>query len=1069
MVDALDAPQRWPCRLLVLLFLDAVLMWWGLGRLSLGQGMFSYGDLPAFYFYGLPPVQWVAGVAVYRLAAFGAALALGPSLGQNLTYIAGLCASSVGIWLYGEQLASHKLLTVPVAFTLGTVVNPLLTLNLLNGAFEWVLWPLCVCIALAFLWRSENSDHRLLDLFMAGLFVALSGLQAGSLAEFPYAAITMAAWVVVPFLGLSLYRRAGLGLRAVATGLASFLLGAIPSLAIIGPGLLSYSTFLGSASQQASARAYATGNAAFTYSPYSLASSLFNQPFRVASNGWFSVLVIPWLVILLVVIVATIAVALTRRGDRRVQWSVVSLAVYFSLVLFLAGVQSGLLLWVFSKEPLFDFVDSPLSPLYAQLVALVAPAILSAGELLTLMTKLPFRLDIARLRSRRTAGASESASQAVWVVRVRRRRLSREAATLSTLLVMGLAAVATVAAFSPSLESQLAGSYYTYDGEFAPPWLAEVHNWWEEIRASPHGLSFVLPNNYSTYSKVEGYMPLSELWYIPFLGNIVNTSDNTSRFDETLTFLTSGDVSSFAYVAGLSGVQYILILNLSQTVSVVPSYLASPGSTINESVLMRELSNTSSLRVVSSDSRMTVFEDLDYEPEVSSPHPVIAEVPSASGNVSSSQDLLTAPSIGSPADFNQWLRYPSTSVADEANGTVGMYVNGSAQVPYSLFMGSVNISEATSAVSNVTVGNVSVPGSLYTVSYSLTASITLTPGVKLYLIMFWYNVTAPSSLYTEFQATTVYTDTAPSKVLTVNISVPNATRSGRLVIDAQPLTSTSDGWAYVSSVAFLRTTAPSNLSRSPGTGQGILDVLASAGLVPAGADLLAFPLSYAGALDRLETVGISQATTIDENLSPNLSILASQLGLLGGFGQASLGALVFLPEGPVTIRVSAGSSCWMEENFSAGQTSVVPLALACAPGAQLLNLSMQGRLVLLSFVGLAPPATPLSVGEKVTLLLPLGALIVSETASGTVLTRASGGVVPRTVQAVSTAFEYLPITWLIGGSVLLAYFRFRQRKEPRQPRDLDVASPNNPAVVCSDSRQAKTTPPIADPAIRIES
>ncbi len=519
-------------------------------NLVLTKGMIVYGNLPALYYHGPLNDQWLVSGNLFNVSAQLLSYGFGPEMGQNITYLVSLALPAFGSYLLLTELEYPPYAALCTSVVLSTIINPALFQALLTGSFTVFPWLFFVYLSFYCVVRSNRrgSNDPGFWILAGGVLYGLSltvtnYIPVGFYLSFPTA---------VALLLLTSPRQPIPAKRPLFRKVTPFFLMAafvtlpmgIANFGLLGPVALN--------GPSEAITSYVRSTLDYEYAAYDPFIAIGYMTWN-GVNGFLSSTI--WYGFSLMVLVGTtFRIFYSRRASRLVIFSWVQYLLSSALVILF---HYGTIVPLFLSLRIFNQMEYPDMVLTFQLFSLT----IMVPELLK---ELPHTLS----RVKRDASATQKP-------RAHYRRVPRGsmAGVLARVIPTGLAVLLGAAILGNSI--QFIGSMDAYVaadmGDFhAPRYMTDIQAWYSQQASNQTGLVLVLPNTYTTLNKVAGYLPRERFWNPPVGLPSLQPKVSASIAQWLLEILASENTNDFSEYSGFAGVQYVLLLDSSETVVIIP-------------------------------------------------------------------------------------------------------------------------------------------------------------------------------------------------------------------------------------------------------------------------------------------------------------------------------------------------------------------------------------------------------------------------------------------------------------------------------------------------------------------
>jgi hypothetical protein len=792
-----------------------------------GNNLLVYVDLGGLYGYSFPNVLWFGSVALYPSSQQLLFLGLGPVLAQNLWFLCSLLVPSIFLYLLFTEIDRKILKGLALSLIFGTILNPLYYIGLVGGGYEYGLW---MGLTFASIWalvkaRRTNSPWYVVG---AAVLYGLSVTQSVWTSAADSFAILLTGPLVLSLLIWSAGPRLSRG-NVKTLRWATAFLGV--TLAITLPVLLLRFGEIGSLSVAPSS--FSVPNAEFTFRFYGWVGGLLSIPPNPKVGNWTLLPIWPFTLIVVTAIVGS-TVAVLSRPQSNGPPVAIFLGWYLTLALLISLVSEGpgLLLY---QVALFTPLQNPIPLLWAQAVCL--PFMLNATLSSVGSTKSGWLSAFDRMfhrwfHSNASGPRQARARDLLRRLGVRAKKFDEpdRAATIVALF-LGLLLIAGMAGPIASVRSTMVSSPWL-GGEtpFVPGEMASLHTWYSTNYTSGSGQVAILPNSYHTYNAISAFIPLAVLWVIQASANYFFSADNVTRYSSVMDLALDPNGTPFARTLAVSGVEYVLVLNGTGNVTLIPSYLGQ-SLEVERAVLIRDLNQTNGFVLAFSDSVASIFRDVYFQPTGMIASRVIA------GYGWDYQGPATWTAPLKQQTFSNWTGYPNSSVLRNPNGTALLNVGNQTSPGVTLWSDIF----AGSPFTGLGTANISVDPEFVTDTLSINDTTSIGDGVGLQVLLYWYNTTSPPSFYGTMAVSTVADLNAGVQEVSKTVVIPVGTKLARMVFFAYPINIGGLGSAFLSFPTVTLSELPAELSDSAPVQYDLICALICPSQSASAAIILAYP------------------------------------------------------------------------------------------------------------------------------------------------------------------------------------------------------------------------------------
>jgi hypothetical protein len=1005
--------------------------------LNWGAGMLAYGDLPGIYTY--PPINpsLIGGLVFYPLAQTILSYSTGPFAAQNIVYLSSLFIPSFGFYWIGMQLRIRLPVALAAAVIFGTPIDPIFSQNFLNGSFQFGVLVLLITLALGFLIRALRNPDGSFNLVMAGILWGLAVTSSGNVGgTFEYTAAILATAMLSPYALFVVASRLTDSWKRIFKRCSQILVPLVcVTLPVWAAGWANYASLNTKSGQLNYISDFVAGNVLYTFAPYRLASALLNAPLSVSSAGvWGVGDVLGWTALVLGILVVSILLSL--RSRYRLKWIArIALLQYLLIVILMAGLSTGALLGLYRLLPVLGFIDNPTFLLYLAAISLGVMFMVSMdGAADSLLFHPQIGSALSAIGSRARTRSSRVTIIALHPPTNRDRSLFR----LCCLGIVAVAVLASTVSVSPNLAAQLSNSPWTFgESPYVPGYFAELHQWYESSGDSGRANILLLPDSYLAYTQVSSFVPLSRLWFIPYLGTYLNSSVNATQLISVMSLAAGGATTSFGEAMAIEGIRFVILETDVSAVTLVPSYLEYPGVSVARNLVWSTLNSTPNLKLSWSDSHFVVYNlTTDWTASDRVPDLVVSLGNAAPANNSSAlsyptviqHGLLTSPEPGTNGtNFSEWNHWPDYGVSREPNGSISMDVNGSSSIPYALFAGGIDVSAARNySATPVSQNTVSFNASYLTAIQIVNISVLVPARVYFAVYVFWYNQTGNPSLYSEFSISHIANLSEGTHVVALPFNLTPGASFARLYLYAGSLSPEVNATVFLSNISVIQKLVPTILSEDPEPLLKTSQALGNANLIPLNAPdffLPTFPITEIPSSFRVFAIPAVLADPIGTS-SFNASF---PKGLDNGVGGAAtdIGYLLTTVRGCGTIVLEDQNSGGKGSSKGCNGTLVATTPLA--EGSMGLSAELFGNFTLATYGYVLSASGPLNGTQSATISLSVGHLSILWNGTAFGLNYGYGLVLNSLQQSVLSVAGYSPLVSCIGCVVYFVYMARRHR------------------------------------------
>jgi hypothetical protein len=970
-----------------LLWVESVLFY----SLPTSRGMLVFGDLPAYYNYSSFDSTWIPSLQTYPAASWILSNTVGPFQGQNILYIASFALPSIGLYFLLKAISNRPFTPIIVAAGFGSVANPFVLSSVLGGGVEYGMWAFFAFLAVRQLLVAPTSKRHHLTIAVAGVLYGFCGNPPTGLVG-----ILMGFPLIVGFFAYTEVRRSA---SAIGTCILAAVLFGAAALIVLPANFssLSLGTSIAThATQRGSALSYATSNISFTFAQFGPWEGLVNGAglYGSANAGYWTFVVIVSLLLGMVAI-------LSRERDRA-GLAALALSMYALIGLTIVALHYGFETVVFGAVPFLDLMDAPVFYQYMQ--TLLLPVLFYCGldVLLRKVVFVPSTLRVAQSSPSRRTGSRASWSFGIVLSGKPVRPLMLEvmvAVFLSVVVVL-----ATLPVIQDSGQALVAGQGEQPVAGFN---YADLHSWFESTAGSSSGQILFLPYEYDVYNKVSGFVPYSRLWLIPFLGTTVYSNYHTSLSYQVLSSLSAGEVNTFAYLSGIAGVRYVVVVSGYSSVIIAPGYMGSQLA-LPARDLLSELNRSSTLSTVPSPPGFQIYSNRDFVPDQVAPSKFVGIEGTNQSAADNYTEVLPSPPF---ANLTGWSVYPSPALTVEGNGSALIRVDGSSNDSFAVVSYLVSNLSLLRTSLNPNANSVGFNSSFTTTSYQVRMQDRIRVTGQLGVSVFWYNTSNPTNFYGQF-ASTILLNTAVVGAYTINrtLPLPTSAKSLRLVIQLSAITVNQSAEVEVLNASLSQVSATQAVATDPRVQTSLADALVSAGSLQSGSYVLPYPyvnLSHPIIGVTHESVVLVSARTLQWR-NGSVAQVSSDPSTYGIEPGGTLAGIVIFgstnDSGNVTVS-SGGVSSPVAEVGTAG-ARLYEIGAKSLQGFRNVTVSFTGSFIL----GLVALVFEFPGGNNTTayVSLPIGALALTVSSGVMTVTRdyqisASGAT------DLATVLVFLPI------------------------------------------------------------
>jgi hypothetical protein len=993
-----------------------------------GPGALVYGDLQAYYTYSGIQAHWVLTSSIYQVADQALSLAVHWPVAQNSLYIATFFLPSIGVYLFLAPFSPFKPLAGAVAFSAGTIVNPIFVSNFIEGGPEYGLWLLFSFLGFGFVcaFLIRESPRWWIPV-VAGICFGLASTQTYGVSAMDVGGVLLTG---VPLLGLLLYgilrnwnrpsrQRTLLG---IGIFLAVYALLLTP---VVVSGLSQSSTVFASQSDLQSLTSGVVANIRYTFRPYGFPAAFLDIPPTVTTSGFRAVLSPAWVA---VVVLSLFGAAVTFvRGRGPWKWmNGIFLCSYLGYAGVLLGLSSGALLALYVSFPLVDLLDGPDLFVYAQLVCVPFMFLsflrLVAGKDFLLPASSKDAPSIAAAVPRKLGQAGTTG-----LPRWSARRLSGMTATGLVAAVLVVSMIATGVPADLDLESSVShfpGVYPT--SPFAPSEIFSVRQWYESADPALTGYILPLPADYLSVNALVGVVPAADLWVIPLHTASIVSGFNSSTYVEIMQYLASGSINAWAEQIGLAGVEYVALEDTSSNITLTPSYLQTSPAIVPYAVLSEELDRSPELLRTYASGGVEVFLDRAY-----------LGPGATTGGLSLSG--LSPPPTRSPTipalpmtGFSGWNYWPSWEVTTFSNGSASIHVNTSASPAYSVLWAPLTLYPAWTGKNSSNSERANLDPLYSSVDYTFMDHIDVPSGVTLQMYVAWYNVTDSQSLYRWFTFTNIAQYNSTDLNVSSNFTAPAGALSARVIYYAFPDTGSVSADVYVTAPSALRSVSTPDLTNNSAAQFEVASSLEADSVIPNPSMIVGPPLAQEftpsippGAF----VTSISPAGDFDPDGDSQFSIPLNSSGFpaLGFGGQVASLALLLMgssrdPNGSDTINVSLEGKSIVEAVQAPNFSVAFNLAVPSQGETAVVNLTGNLTLSLIALT-LKTEVDPTTGQSTFSVPLPLGRVTGSVGGSDVTIQKRVSPKLGSSPDVTESDFIPLPALAILIGAVFVLHRR----------------------------------------------
>ena len=802
---------------IILITIDALLELVLFAPVFSSNRMLSYGNASSSYFFGPLNLSWVETSLVALVVIQALSHAVGVAFASNSVIVTSLFAGSVGIYFFSYELTDDGIASIVSGLVFGTILDPLVYYNFIGGP-TLGYFQLFIFLSFTLLIRNSKASGKPCwkwEFFIAGILYGL-GIAA-------FYVLLLGVYVTFPFVLIIFVNNLLVQKGKRLSTVRNFFVFLAPAISILLPIFVQTYQALGlhngvllPVSIVNSTRMYISSIFAYEYKSYSLPYALQNA-FWVGGTGFITT--DSWYLLVDSVVVAGTASLLINYGepDRRLIYQGSSLLYIVTAMLIYSLANQSFVSFV-TGFGIFDYFDYPFPLLLVQQISLVfmfpcLTYIFLRFVKIHIMIPQPLAsFGSKRRRSRNRKNVSELSSN----VDLDHKHSIQVNKQVFSILVVTLLAINSLVYIN-----HVDNFVSNLDEVSIPPYYSQIHHWFQTDYNSSRGLILVLPNSYRTYIHIIDYIPSQFVWNIPPL---FPSTYNVSQIENIMTDLASGDVNAFAYQLIYQDVGYLILLNGSQSISLIPSGAAyrpfSPISLPSER-LRHYLNSSTFLGEQYSSTNFVIYSVGNSELGKSKTFASIGQFVSESLPASKKYNLLNNSS------YNEIGYYPHKVL--HSNNSYFVDLNPSNNTTQELFYINANLSS---------FGN----SSPYTNrSLELNVTFNITGKVELAIFIQFYNSSSPSGFWSQ-EATLDVGYYVNSSQVNYSLRVPNYTKYASIAFNTFTLGNTS-GNLTISEPSLALLINGSNISASITEELPIYTLLQSAGLVPQSTLMLAYPFS----------------------------------------------------------------------------------------------------------------------------------------------------------------------------------------------------------------------------------
>ncbi len=553
--------------------------------IPLTMGTVAYGNLPAFYIYGWSSLNGLYEFMLYPSIIKLFSIPFGVIYAPNIVYFSLLFLPSISIYFFLNELSKSRLYNIVIALVFGTPLNPLFVSYFLGGDFMNFIWLFFFFLSLKFILK-YRTIRNVCYLILSGLLYALSSTSA---AVFPEA-----LYLTLPFVLITLaYATQGEKPFHRNFSFGIFLLTSTLMLLPIFISTYSYSAgTLSSNTNISSINSYVKNTMIFEFSRYNIFTALFSgvsQP----PNGF--VTNIYWYIFVTIILVSGGYLSFKKRSTPIIKYLYFpTLFIYFLFAILIILFSYGAIDNFFLGLKIFDRLNYPIDYVVVQQLSLLflslSPYYLLTNftykgkenvKIISLIGSLPTKLKVLKFKKTYFFSA---------IILLILLFSSYNIVNASNLLKRDQG--------SPFLSS----NYYSLH-----PVISNENNY--------SGYVLILPNTEVYLQSFSAIIPGNEIWNVPQPLPNLDHNYNISLYKEIFTTAYRGNMKTFAYTLGFSGVRLLVVAVSSPNITLIPAsstYSTNRTLAINSTIFLKELLKTKSFSLLSEKSQIYVFEDSYY-------------------------------------------------------------------------------------------------------------------------------------------------------------------------------------------------------------------------------------------------------------------------------------------------------------------------------------------------------------------------------------------------------------------------------------------------------------------------
>ena len=576
MKEILHKKRKLAESLLFILLVDVSLFFILFRGIPIFSGAVSFGNLPAFYLYGAPPISEIQELILYPLVVKLVSLFVGIVIAPSLVFFSIMFLPSFAIFLLMDELSKNKTFSILVGIAFGTPLNPLLMSQYVSGSFMIFTWLFFLSLSLALIIMFIESK-KLLLLVLSAVFYALATTSGGN---FP-----VGVYLSFPFaIGLFFVN---ISMRNLKFIIVNFIIYIGIAISLLLPEAIfvifnNVSALLSTSSKNIIG-GYIRRTINFEYVHYNIQRTLLDSVY-ISPNGFLSN--IYWNILILVITIsAIILIALKIKTPKS---GIVKLGffIYLFSSIIIILFHYHLLVNLFLSLGIFDQLDYPYDFIYIQQIAIIMMSVAS----LELFSRLILQIRSHHLTAVRLSSyAITNISQAMNKLKIN-----------SSILIVVLLTILLAFSSYPIVENAPLIFRTDQGNPFISPFYNEIHSYLIDHKETDVEM-LVLPNTERELLDVGSIIQSQYIWNPPQPLPSYSNEYNITEYTKILSLPSEGNYRAFGYILALSGVKYLLVASNTNSTVLIPSgatYSTNEYLTINTSKFITSINNTSSFKLV---------------------------------------------------------------------------------------------------------------------------------------------------------------------------------------------------------------------------------------------------------------------------------------------------------------------------------------------------------------------------------------------------------------------------------------------------------------------------------------